>query len=58
MPCDPDEVADDFTAAPDEWAQQAQLQRALMTALATLPVPQREVFLVKASQVFVPMRMG
>jgi RNA polymerase sigma-70 factor (ECF subfamily) len=47
-PCDPDEVADDFMVAPDEWTQHAQLQRALMTALTKLPVPQREVFLMKA----------
>lgn len=47
-PCDPDEVPDDFTVAPEEWTQHAQLQRALMTELGKLPVTQREVFLMKA----------
>jgi RNA polymerase sigma-70 factor, ECF subfamily len=45
---DPDEVADAFTVAPEEWTQHAQLQRALMTELGKLPVHQREVFLMKA----------
>jgi RNA polymerase sigma-70 factor, ECF subfamily len=48
IPCDPDEVADDFAVAPEEWTQHAQLQRALMTELGKLPVHQREVFLMKA----------
>jgi RNA polymerase sigma-70 factor (ECF subfamily) len=48
IPCDPDEVADDLIVAPDEWTQHAQLQGALMNALANVPVPQREVFLMKA----------
>jgi RNA polymerase sigma-70 factor, ECF subfamily len=47
QPCDPDEVADELTVAPDEWTQHAQLQGALMNALANVPVPQREVFLMK-----------
>jgi RNA polymerase sigma-70 factor (ECF subfamily) len=45
---DPDEVADDFTVTPEDWAQHAQLRNALLAELGTLPVAQREVFLMKA----------
>lgn len=45
---EPDEIADDGTAVPEDWAARAELRGALMAAIDRLPPPQRAVFLLKA----------
>ena len=45
---DPDEIADEGAAIPEDWAVRAELRSALLAAIDRLPPPQREVFLLKA----------
>lgn len=45
---EPEEIADDGTALPEDWAARAEMRDALLAAIDQLPPPQRAVFLLKA----------
>ena len=48
VPADPEDIADDGAALPEDWAARAEMRDALLAAIDQLPPPQRAVFLLKA----------